>query len=427
MRRRDKYLCRRACREPWTLDGNQAGGFRALVVIPALAERCVLPATLHSLACNAKKYLDQTLVIVVVNQRPSASAAQQQNNAETLDWLANHPWQELNLAWCDAASPGFEIPEKEGVGLARKIGFDLGLTRLNWPQAPFLVSLDADTLVDDRYLAALFHHFDQSHCAAATLAFRHQPGADSSVENAIRQYELYLRSYQLGLRWAGSPYGFIALGSAMACRAQAYVAAGGMKRRLAGEDFYFLQHLAKIGEIAQVEGTLVRPEARFSLRVPFGTGRVVQTAVEEGRLLYDFFSPASFQLLRRWLMLGETCADLAAADILERAADISPQLTVFLRQLNLGVFWPRLQANERPASRRLAFHQWFDGLRTRQLLSRLDALQPTDEFSTKVGGLLQLAGGPLLGDWREQLHYLESLKIEPGRNVAGLNLRTGGL
>jgi hypothetical protein len=409
-----KYLSRRTFPGPWVLSGCPARGFRALVVIPALAERRALPATLESLARNPANYLAQTLVVVVVNQRLSANAAERRNNSATLDWLATLPRKELNLAWCDASSPGLEIPPGEGVGLARKIGFDLGLCRLNWQRSPFLVSLDADTLVDENYLSALFDHFDHSHCAAATLPFRHQPGADCQAENAIRHYELYLRSYQFGLHWAGSPYAFIALGSALACRGTAYIAAGGMKRRLAGEDFYFLQQLAKIDPVAEVKGTLVQPEARFSQRVPFGTGRAVQARVEEGRQLYHFFSPASFQILRRWLMLAESGLDLAPAQMLEQAAGLSAELGDFLQQLDFASIWQRLQANHGSASRRLAFHQWFDGLRTRQLLSRLEAVAPESEFDARVSGLLQLAGGPLLCDWQQQLAYLEFCRREPG-------------
>jgi len=427
LKRLEKYLARRSCQGSWSLAGNQTGGFHALVVIPALAERRALPATLASLTRSSATCLAHTLVVVVVNQRPSASSEEWRDNAATLHWLATRPRDELNLAWCDAASPGLELPLKEGVGLARKIGFDLGLCRLDWQKSPFLVSLDADTLVDANYLRALFDHFAQSQCAAATLPFRHQAGGDPAAENAIRQYELYLRSYQLGLRWAGSPYAFIALGSAMACRASVYVAAGGMKRRQAGEDFYFLQQLAKIDGIAEVRGTLVQPEARFSTRVPFGTGRVVQTAVEESRLLYDFFSPESFQLLRRWLMLAESSLDLAPAQMLAYAADISTELGVFLQQLQFEAIWTGLQANHTTASRRLAFHQWFDGLRTRQLLTRLEAVRPRREFSVKISDLIQLAAGPLLSDWREQLNYLETLHLESDSYVAGLKPMTGGL
>lgn len=421
MKRLEKYLARRALKGPWVLSGCQAGGFRALVVIPALAERRALPATLESLAGNVAKFLAQTLVVVVVNQRPSASPEERLDNSATLDWLATPRWKELNLAWCDASSPGREIPLKDGVGFARKIGFDLGLCRLDWQRSPFLVSLDADTLVDENYLSALFHHFDHRPCAAATLAFRHQPGNDCQAERAIRQYELYLRSYQFGLRWAGSPYAFIALGSAMACRAEAYVAAGGMKRRLAGEDFYFLQQMVKIGTLAEVKGTLVRPEARFSGRVPFGTGRVMQARVEDGRLLYHFFSAESFQLLRRWLMLAEGSLGLAPVQMLEQAADISTELSLFLQQLHFDAIWSRIQANHDCASRRRAFHQWFDGLRTRQLLSRLESLAPEREFDTKVGALLHLAGGPTVCDWQQQLVYLESLPGENGGTLTGLN------
>jgi hypothetical protein len=53
----------------------------------------------------------------------------------------------------------------------------------------------------------------------------------------------------------------------MACRASAYVAAGGMNRRLAGEDFYFLQQVHKTSGVAALYGTTVHPSPRSSQRV----------------------------------------------------------------------------------------------------------------------------------------------------------------
>ncbi|MEM4247718.1 MAG: hypothetical protein QXH80_00460, partial [Candidatus Nanoarchaeia archaeon] len=75
-----------------------------------------------------------------------------------------------------------------------------------------------------------------------------------------------------GLTFAGSPYAYHTLGSAMAFRASAYISAGGMPRKNGGEDFYMLQALRKIGRIGLISNTTVYPSSRISDRVPFGTG-----------------------------------------------------------------------------------------------------------------------------------------------------------
>ena len=58
----------------------------------------------------------------------------------------------------------------------------------------------------------------------------------------------------------------------MAVKALPYVRAGGMNRRQAGEDFYFIQKLVTAGGYFDLNSTTVYPSPRVSTRVPFGTG-----------------------------------------------------------------------------------------------------------------------------------------------------------
>lgn len=82
------------------------------------------------------------------------------------------------------------------------------------------------------------------------------------------------------MKFTGYPNPIITIGSAFAVIAEAYVKRGGMNRRQAGEDFYFLQHLAQIGTIGEITTTRVYPSARLSDRVPFGTGPVLQKWID---------------------------------------------------------------------------------------------------------------------------------------------------
>ncbi|SDM48170.1 Glycosyltransferase like family 2 [Geoalkalibacter ferrihydriticus] len=368
-----KYLRSRGTSRPWEVQGTSRENFHGAVVIPALAEEDALPETLKSLATNPRALLERFLVLVVVNNRAQAPVDLCRQNQRTLAWLrsAARSWPAgLHLAWVDAASLGRALPEKEGVGLARKIGFDLALERLDWRGEPLLVSLDADTLVQADYLESLVTHFRTHTAGGAVLPFVHRPAATSVAERAITLYELYLRHYVLGLRLAGSPYAYHSVGSALACRASAYVAAGGMNRRTAGEDFYFLQQLAKTSGVAPVCGTLVHPSPRISARTPFGTGPSV-AALQQGRATTVRFYPVeAFDLLGDWLHLIRDQGDCRADELLAQAERMSAVLGDFLRRGGFEATWEKLCRQHGGSEQRLiqAFHQWFDALKTRQLL-----------------------------------------------------------
>lgn len=402
-----KYLSNRAILSPWQLVGSNRKNFAAAVIIPALDERATLPKTLSSLSKNPSEYLAKTLVVVVVNNRRGVSTEVLVENQATLDWLQSSPFPQLNLVWIDASSPGLELGVKEGVGLARKIGFDTSLSLLNWQIDPILISLDADTLVDSTYLSAIFSHFQQSKTGGTAIPFRHQPARDEKQERAIRQYELYLRSYMFGLQLAGSPYAYHTIGSAFACRATAYIKSGGMNRRCGGEDFYFLQQVAKVSGVDLLTGTVVHPSPRFSDRVAFGTGKAVEGQVVDGMELFDFVSAKSFKVLRDWFELASEQIDESAAFIHEVAAELSAELTVFLGQLDFVDVWRKQQKNHSCATRRLAaFHAWFDALRTRQLLTRLEKKRCLSAENT-VAELLEWGGLCNVHEPELQLSLLE--------------------
>jgi hypothetical protein len=373
-----KYLASRAQSGPWRIEGHDRSDYTAAVVIPSLAEGDSLLATLGSLATNPTELLKQTLVLVIVNHRADTEEADRQANYADLQDLhrgaASH--LPLQLAWVDAASSGLELPAKGGgVGLARKIGFDLALSRLDLTQpSPFLVGLDADTLVRLDYLPALFRHFITATAGGAVLPFEHQNGRNASEQAAIERYELFLRHYVLGLELAGSPYAFHTIGSALACRAEAYAKAGGMNRRPAGEDFYFLQQLTKTAGVAQVHGTLVYPSARPSGRTPFGTGRCVARLLAGEADAVTFYHPDCFRILGQWLQLVAEHLDLDGAQLTREAATICEELADHLRKVDFITVWERLRGNNPSHAALLkAFHGWFDGLGSLRLIHHLSS------------------------------------------------------
>ncbi|MHB8058829.1 MAG: glycosyltransferase family protein [Desulfuromonadaceae bacterium] len=412
------YLRKRAENEPWSINAAPSRRFFGAVVIPSLAEAANLPQTLESLSHNPADLLDRFLILIVVNQRADATAVETADSLETLKMLQG--WKQqyrlTNLFWVDASTNGTELPAKQGVGLARKIGLDLALPLLDYRDGdPLLICLDADTLVQPDYLHAVTRHFAATTAGGASISYRHRPAANEAGQSAIDRYELFLRVYVLGLEQAGSPYAFHTVGSAMACRASAYVASGGMNRRLAGEDFYFLQQVHKTSGVVPLEGTIVHPSPRSSTRVPFGTGRSVGDMLEDGEQRLLFYQPVVFSIAGEWLEYVTNNSTADAVELLNGAEQISPVLHRFLEQSGFRDSWENLKKNNRESTKLMtAFHGWFDAFRTMRMIHELsDQAYPRIEPEGAVAPLLERAGHAAPDTVSEQLELLRSLQGVP--------------
>lgn len=392
------YLSLYAAGLPWSLNYGYLDNIKQVVVIPAYAEKEHLFSTLESLAANPPELLEQSLILCVINNKAAASAADKDNNKQTLFLLHalmtrisgryNDVEDEelryllrtiaasrLRIAYIDASSSGLEIPARAGgVGMARKIGMDMALRLLlNCQEEPRLIlSLDADTLVKPSYLPAVRSSFLSVPGSAGAVAFQHQLPREEAGRSAIIRYEIFLRYWVLGLQYAQSPYAFHSIGSTMATTCDAYLAVRGMNRREAGEDFYFLNKLAKTGAIKQIRETVVYPSARVSNRVPFGTGAAVSRIISEASQDDGFYDPRVFLILKEWLALMKQSFDLPADRILAGAADIDRGLELFLAARGFLTVWPKIRSNlkdEKTYHRQ--FHNWFDGFETLKLVNYL--------------------------------------------------------
>jgi hypothetical protein len=364
------YLKKRGILGPWKIKPLINRTFNQAIVIPAYSEFKFLPLTLESINKNKPELLNQTLVVVVVNNANNPPKSIKENNQLTLQKLNSNNYQ-FTLAAVDAASSGLELPLKHaGVGLARKIGMDLALPHLTSPQS-LLFCTDADTQVSPDYLSKVKQIFKSQNTSAAVIGFSHLKSQDSAINDAIGQYEKFLKTTAEKMQRAGSPYGYVSMGSTIVCTAEAYCAVGGMPRKKATEDFYFLQELTKYCGVHNISETLVFPSPRPISRVYLGTGFRMEQMQNGFDIAKLFYSEGAFWYLSQWLQLGSHAWEVNLKDLFKNTNTIHPNLVEFLKLESIEDIWSKIQKNA-PSKSHFAgqFHRWFDGLKTIRFLKR---------------------------------------------------------
>ncbi len=104
--------------------------------------------------------------------------------------------------------------------------------------------------------------------AAGIYPFQHLPSPNQHLQLAQQLYDCSLNYYVDGQAWAGSPWAFHTIGSTLVINAEHYAIARGFPQREAGEDFYLLNKLGKIGkEISRLDSKPVALTTRQSDRV----------------------------------------------------------------------------------------------------------------------------------------------------------------
>ena len=165
-----------------------------------------------------------------------------------------------------------------------------------------IVSLDADSTVSPNFLQRVEGAFRENPLSNFfTIHFEHpfdNPEISSSLREGIIRYELHMRYYKNALQWSGYPHAIYTVGSSFTVKASAYVKQGGMNRRKAGEDFYFLQKLVLLENYGNITSATVFPASRISDRVPFGTGAALKKWVNGSSELYSTYSLEAFNHLK---------------------------------------------------------------------------------------------------------------------------------
>ncbi len=289
------------------LKGEVESDLGMIVVIPCYHEPDLV-SVLTSLS-NCKPPKLKVEVIVVVNESESDSLEAIEANQNSLNSLAHFRIE--NQAFFQIHSLFKVLPQRHaGVGLARKIGMDEAAFRLiqSGNDTGAIVCLDADCKVSSNYFIAIEDYIlTQENWKGASLYYEHDWMGNYPVgtKEGIINYELYLRYYSNALRWANYPFWYPSIGSSMMVSAKAYCQMGGMNRRKAGEDFYFLHKIMPIGDFGFVRNATVFPSPRVSHRVPFGTGKAMQRWLNEGLKDYPIYAWQSFVDLKAGLKIIE--------------------------------------------------------------------------------------------------------------------------
>lgn len=304
-----------------------------IIVIPCFNEPSLLPTIQSLIHCESANCAIE--VIIVINSAENTDQAVKAQNQKILleaqDFLAYHSPPTLNFIFLIEEN----LPAKSaGVGLARKIGMDEALARFE--QIDYdggIVCLDADCIVAPNYLRELQKAF-QEKINFAAIYFEHcwENEENEALKMGIIHYEIFLRYYINALKSINYPFSFHTVGSSMAVRASIYAQAGGMNKRQAGEDFYFLHKLSIYGGYKSIHETCVFPAARVSDRVPFGTGKAQSKWIEKGELLT--YSPQIFSDLKAFFDLSDYFFTNQLKDNSLITIDLSKGLKDFLAQID---------------------------------------------------------------------------------------------
>jgi hypothetical protein len=271
-----------------------------IVIVPAFDEPFIVELLDSLVLC--KTPLCRAEVIIIINATLNASSESLKNNFSALEKI--EAWKKKNtkcffrLFAINLGQPSIKC---WGVGLARKAGMDEAAKRFNIIDRPdgVIVNLDADCTVQDNYFVTIENELlKRKERKGCSIYFEHPVSGDrfpEKIYDSVYQYELHLRYYFQALSYTGFPNVFHTVGSSIAVKCQSYIKAGGMNRRQAGEDFYFVQKLVPAGGYFSLNSTTVYPSARASERVPFGTGAAVGKMVAENKKQFMTYNILAFR------------------------------------------------------------------------------------------------------------------------------------
>lgn len=335
MRHWQKYIKKHKTYDKYVVPSDF--NFGTVVVIPCFDELNLLTTLKSIQQCLPPK--NPVSVLVVVNSCETTDESVVLQNRKTYDEVIafakkqNLPELSFHTLLCE------NLPRKHsGVGLARKIGMEWairGFLQSNNSDG-VIVSLDADCTVSENYLFSIENQFLTYSPNCCILNFRHRvPENESSLRNAIVQYEQYIWYFRDSLKAIDFPYYYHTIGSAFAVSADAYVRVGGIGRQQGGEDFYFLQKIFQLEKTVELMDTFVYPEARFSERIPFGTGPALEKILSSPDGILNVYSIEAFSALKNFFDLRVEFYKQPNEIILKLISDLHISVQQFLAENNL--------------------------------------------------------------------------------------------
>ncbi|HHZ81502.1 MAG TPA: glycosyltransferase, partial [Flavobacteriales bacterium] len=237
-----------------------------VVVIPCFNEPDILRILSSLKNCDSPKCSVE--IVIVFNCPEDASILVKQTNQKRSEEARNFSKEHGRKHFQIHTIVADQLPTKHaGVGLARKIGMDEAVRRFDLTEnhLGLILNVDADCTVATNYLSEILDGFAKNEkINAASIRYEHMLSGPEPQEvyKAIVLYELYLRYYIRGLRFANYPFAFQTLGSCMVVRSSTYQQQGGMNKRKAGEDFYFLHKIMPLGGFVEINSTCVYPSPR---------------------------------------------------------------------------------------------------------------------------------------------------------------------
>jgi len=341
-------------------------------VIPAYKET----STFYSRFIDSALAKEKNLLILVINQPDSETdPLPQKSLSQFIEHSGTIIWQELNLKLLklahshvlivDRFSSGNSIADKEGVGLARKIGADIATTLIHngLIHSPWICSTDADTFLPDNYFSVLAEVPPKT--SAVTYKFSHINNRDN-LSIATKLYEQALNYYVCGLQYAGSSYAFHTVGSSLAFHYKYYALVRGFPKRSAAEDFYLLNKLAKQGCVRELTSATLLITPRTSDRVPFGTGPAVSKIISLYSPDHDYlyYHPQLFKELKNCLTALQNLWHYKEnPDLWLKQLSEAGQYA--LKQLQFSKLLQHINQNAKNETQcGLQIEQWFDAFRT---------------------------------------------------------------
>ncbi|MBI3233609.1 MAG: glycosyltransferase family 2 protein [Bacteroidetes bacterium] len=342
---------------------------KAIVVIPCFNETTIVDCLNSLYTQNDSANIPSYECIIVVNQAENTSSEIQQTNQQTI--LDIQTWKEKKHIKNLTTINYLNMPIKHaGVGLARKTGMDEAARRFAEKDNSdgIIICLDADSKVENNYIQTIIDSFEKNkESGLAAIRFKHQiNNLDERSKLAIELYEKHLQYYVDAMTYCGHPNNFHTIGSSMAVKILPYLLCGGMNKRKAGEDFYFMHKIAKTYTCININETCVHPSARVSNRVPFGTGKAIGEMLKNDLIQLKTYHPSIFNVIKKYIAIIKNPNQLFS---IEQFPDELKEYMIKNNHISMLQSIQKQALSQETYTQRL-FH-WFDGFEMLKMVHHL--------------------------------------------------------